>query len=102
MPVAQYNPFEKPQAMRTKQAYEVEGIRSDETTFTVEVFDCPSEDEAKGLARTTPTFGGAQPCEDGCNRNEVDDFVGINAVNAVDLGVQHVTPSRPYRPVARP
>ena len=20
------------------------------------------------------------PCEDGCNRNEVDDFVGINAV----------------------
>jgi hypothetical protein len=36
------------QAM-TKQAYEVEGIRSDETTFTVEVLECLSEDEAKGL-----------------------------------------------------
>ena len=37
--------------MRNKQAYEVEGIRSDEITFTVEVFDCWSEDEAKGLAQ---------------------------------------------------
>jgi hypothetical protein len=37
--------------MRTKQAYEVEGIRSDETTFTVEVLDCWSDDEAKGLAQ---------------------------------------------------
>ena len=34
-----------------KQAYEVEGIRSDETTFTVEVLECRSEDEAKGLAQ---------------------------------------------------
>jgi hypothetical protein len=38
--------------MRIKQAYEVEGIRSDdETPFTVEVLDCGSEDEAKGLAQ---------------------------------------------------
>jgi hypothetical protein len=37
--------------MTTKQAYEVEGIRSDETTFTVEVLECLSEDEAKGLAQ---------------------------------------------------
>ena len=37
--------------MTTKQAYEVEGIRSDETTFTVEILECLSEDEAKGLAQ---------------------------------------------------
>ena len=37
--------------MRTKQAYEVEGIQSDEATFTVEVLECLSEDEAKGLAQ---------------------------------------------------
>ncbi len=37
--------------MRTKQAYEVEGIQSDEATFTVEVLECLSEDEAKGQAQ---------------------------------------------------
>ncbi|NLH81348.1 MAG: NAD(P)-binding protein, partial [Phyllobacteriaceae bacterium] len=38
------------------------------------------------------------PCEDGCNRNEVDDFVGINAVEqyvgdwAIDNGLTLPTP----------
>ena len=36
---------------RSGAAYEVEGLRSDETTFTVEVLECRSEDEAKGLAQ---------------------------------------------------
>jgi len=40
------------QTMATKQAYEVEGLRSDETTFTIEVLECRSEDEAKALAQS--------------------------------------------------
>ncbi len=45
------------------------------------------------------------PCQDGCNRNEVEDYVGINAVeqfigdNALENGLQ--VPARPRRPARK-
>ncbi len=45
------------------------------------------------------------PCEDGCNRNEVDDFVGINAVEQYvgDWAIQHNTklPATPKDPTGK-
>ena len=43
------------------------------------------------------------PCEDGCNRNEVDDFVGINAVEhyvgdwAIENGLKLPQPGEGHR-----
>ena len=45
------------------------------------------------------------PCEDGCNRNEVDDFVGINAVEQYvgDWAIEHNAklPAAPKDPTGK-
>lgn len=37
--------------MNDQQAYEALGLRPDGSTYTVEVLECQSEDEARGLAQ---------------------------------------------------